>query len=115
MSLDNIVVIVRSLSQETNKLSENEEVSLYIYLTGENTKLAVVERLLKLCKTNSAKLKYLRGISKNSVCGALLLLLTVIIFANNLPIIPNTYFLILCFLLLLLNRLKNTPSESVPG
>ncbi len=72
MSLDNIVVTIQSLSEESNKLSENEEANLYVYLTDKDTKLADVEKLLNLCKTNNAKLVYLKGLSKKSVSGAFL-------------------------------------------
>ncbi|CAG8618192.1 2418_t:CDS:2 [Cetraspora pellucida] len=67
MSLDNIVNTVQSLSEEPNKLSEDEEANLYVYLTDKGTKLADVEKLLNLCKTNNAKLVYLKGLSKKSV------------------------------------------------
>ena len=66
MSLDNIISTVQSLSKESNKLSEDEEAGLYVYLTDKDTKLADVVKLLNFCKTNSAKLVYLRGLSKKS-------------------------------------------------
>ena len=66
MSIDNIVATLLSLSEEPNKLSENEEANLYIFLTNKDTKLADVEKLLNLCKTNNAKLVYLKGLSKKS-------------------------------------------------
>ncbi|CAG8569398.1 6329_t:CDS:2 [Funneliformis mosseae] len=73
MSLDNIVATLQSLSEEPNKLSEEEEANLYVYLTDKNTKLAYVEKLLNLCKTNNAKLVFLKGLSKKSVSVAQLL------------------------------------------
>ena len=66
MSLDNIVATIQSLSEEPNKLSEDEEANLYVYLTDKDTKLTYVEKLLNLCKTNNAKLVYLKGLSKKS-------------------------------------------------
>ncbi|PKK77453.1 hypothetical protein RhiirC2_771325 [Rhizophagus irregularis] len=66
MSLDNIVATIQSLSEESNKLSENEEANLYVYLADKDTKLADVEKLLNLCKTNDTKLVYLKGLSKKS-------------------------------------------------
>jgi hypothetical protein len=67
MSLENIVVILQSLSEEPNKLSEDEEVNLCMYLTNKDTNLAHVEKLLNTCMTNNAKLLCLRGLSKLSV------------------------------------------------
>ncbi|RIA86762.1 hypothetical protein C1645_828796 [Glomus cerebriforme] len=64
MSIDNIIDIIQSLSNESNKLSEDETANLYVYLLDRNTKLADVEKLLGLCMTNNAKLVFLRGISK---------------------------------------------------
>ncbi|RGB37235.1 hypothetical protein C1646_757191 [Rhizophagus diaphanus] len=66
MSLDNIVATIQSLSEESNKLSENEEANLYVYLADKDTKLGDVEKLLNLCKTNDAKLVCLKGLSKKS-------------------------------------------------
>src|SRR3954471_13625348 len=66
MSLINILNIVRSLDQEPDQLSEEEEANLFIYLTGNDTILVEVENLCNLWQTNSAKLKYLRGLSKKS-------------------------------------------------
>ncbi|CAG8616644.1 1911_t:CDS:2, partial [Acaulospora morrowiae] len=70
MSLDNIINTVQSLSEEPNKLGEDEEANLYVYLTDKGTKLADVEKLLNLYKTNNAKLVYLKGLSKKSVSDA---------------------------------------------
>ncbi|CAG8660548.1 17164_t:CDS:2 [Cetraspora pellucida] len=67
--LDNIVNTVQGLSEEPNKLSENEEANLYAYLIDKYTELAGVEKLLNLCKTNTAKLVYLKALSKKSVSG----------------------------------------------
>ncbi|CAB5381201.1 unnamed protein product [Rhizophagus irregularis] len=66
MSLDNINQIIESLSGEPNKLSEDEKVKIFLYLTGNVTILAEVENICKLLQTNSAKLKYFRGLSKRS-------------------------------------------------
>ncbi|GBB94480.1 hypothetical protein RclHR1_23620002 [Rhizophagus clarus] len=81
MSLNNIQNIVHSLSDEPDKLSEDEEVNLYVYLTGNETVLAEVENLCNRLQTNSSKLKYLRGLSKKSGSG--MLLCFSVIFANN--------------------------------
>ncbi|CAI2182544.1 5930_t:CDS:2, partial [Funneliformis geosporum] len=66
MSLDNIANIVQSLSEEPDKLDEDEEVDLYFFLTGNETMLAEVDNLCNRLPTNSAKLKYLRRLSKKS-------------------------------------------------
>ena len=44
MSVDNILNIVQSLSEEPNKLSEDEEVDLYLYFTSSKC----LERILSL-------------------------------------------------------------------
>ena len=72
MSLDNIFAIIQSLSEEPNKLSEDEVASLCLYFADESSNLATVEKLLNLCTTNNTKLGYLRGLSKKSVSGAFL-------------------------------------------
>jgi hypothetical protein len=72
MSLINILNIVRSLDQEPDQLSEDEEANLFIYLTGNETILVEVENLCNLWQTNSTKLKYLRGLSKKSAPGMFL-------------------------------------------
>ncbi|CAI2192211.1 13818_t:CDS:2, partial [Funneliformis geosporum] len=52
MSFNNIVTMVYSLSEEPNKLSENEEAKLYIYLVNkDDSGLADVEKLLYFCET----------------------------------------------------------------
>ena len=53
MSVDNILNIVQSLSEEPNKLSEDEEVDLYLYFTFNGSKLDNVEKLLNHCETNT--------------------------------------------------------------
>jgi hypothetical protein len=83
MSLDNINEIVQGLSGEPDKLSEDEEVNLYLYLTGNGTILAEVENICNLLQTNSAKLKYLRGLLKKSGSGMFLRFVFSVIFANN--------------------------------
>ncbi|CAB4385786.1 unnamed protein product [Rhizophagus irregularis] len=65
MSL-NIANIVKSLSKEPDKLSENEVVDLYILLTGNKTMLTEVVTFCKHLQTNRAKLKYLRELLKKS-------------------------------------------------
>ncbi|CAB4419783.1 unnamed protein product [Rhizophagus irregularis] len=66
MSLINIFNIIRNLDQEPDQLSEDEKANLFIYLTGNDTILVEVKNLCNLWQTNSAKLKYLRGLSKKS-------------------------------------------------
>ncbi|GBC53847.2 hypothetical protein RIR_jg19527.t1 [Rhizophagus irregularis DAOM 181602=DAOM 197198] len=53
-----------SLDQEPDQLSEDEKANLFIYLTGNDTILVEVKNLCNLWQTNSAKLKYLKGLSK---------------------------------------------------
>ena len=93
MSLINIANIVQSLSEEPDKLDEDEEVNLYLFLTGNEktiltgneTMLAGVENLCNRLPTNSAKLKYLRGLSKKSKSesGMFIHYVFSVIFANN--------------------------------
>ena len=85
MSLINIANIVQSLSEEPDKLDEDEEVNLYLFLTGNETMLAEVENLCNRLPTNSAKLKYLRGLSKKSKSesGMFIHYVFSVIFANN--------------------------------
>jgi hypothetical protein len=85
MSLDNIANLVRSLSEESDELSENEEVNLYIFLTGNKTALAEVEYFCDHLQTKSAKLKYLRGLSNKSKSesGMFIRFVFSVIFANN--------------------------------
>ncbi|PKY32552.1 hypothetical protein RhiirB3_450821 [Rhizophagus irregularis] len=64
MSLINILNIVQSLDQEPDQLSEDEKTNLFIYLTGNDTILVEVKNLCNLWQTNSAKLKYLKGLLK---------------------------------------------------
>ncbi|CAG8850983.1 25902_t:CDS:2, partial [Gigaspora margarita] len=65
MSRANIVATIRSLSEEPNKLSEDEETELYAYITDNPTKLDDVEFFLNLCGTKNAKLLYLKELSKS--------------------------------------------------
>ena len=86
MSLINILNIVRSLDQEPDQLSEDEEANLFVYLTGNNdTTLAEVENLCNHFQTNSAKLKYLRWLSlkTKSESGMFIRFVFSVIFANN--------------------------------
>ena len=71
ISFNYIVSTVQNLHNDPMKLSETEEINLYIYLTEKDTKLAVVERFLKFCRTDRVKLFYLRELSK-CVSGAFL-------------------------------------------
>jgi hypothetical protein len=79
MSFNNIVNIVRSLSGELDKLSEDEEAKLYFYLGSNETVLAEVENLCNLLQKNSAKLKYLILVCSYDSSSL-----------SYLPIIPNT-------------------------
>ena len=85
MSLVNILNIVRSLDQEPDQLSEDEEANLFIYLTGNDNILVEVENLCNRLPTNSAKLKYLKGLSKKSKSesGMFISYVFSVIFANN--------------------------------
>ncbi|CAI2180251.1 13262_t:CDS:2 [Funneliformis geosporum] len=68
MSFNNIVAMVHSLSKEPNKLSENEEAKLYIYLADKgDSGLADVEKLLYLCETSNDELVYLKGLLKKPI------------------------------------------------
>ncbi|RIB28189.1 hypothetical protein C2G38_2239640 [Gigaspora rosea] len=71
MSRENIIINIvastrslSSLSEEPNKLSEDEEGKLLKYLIDKDTNVDDVEKNLNLCETNDAKLGYLKELSK---------------------------------------------------
>ena len=110
MSLDNIADIIQSLSEEPNKLDEDEVVDLYLFLTGNETILAEVENLCNRLPTNSAKLKYLRGLSKKSKSESSMFVRYVfsVISANNTEYL---LILVLFFLLLIVKLAQKTLSR----
>ena len=96
MSLDNVANIAQSLSEEPDKLDEDETTDLYSFLTGCNeSTLIQVEKLCNRSPTNSAKLKYLRRLSKKSKSesGMFIRYVFSVIFANN-----NTEYLLILVL-----------------
>lgn len=79
-SLINIINIVDSIREESNRLTEDEEAYLYMYLTEKDTNLQIVEGYLNRLKTNKAKLLYLR---RFAVAPGMFLQIVCFIFANN--------------------------------